>query len=737
MHTLPGWISCLKEVWNVIHETVGDKQKSRSGNSSEVVEPWDDMLYRTNCAVKTEGGHAYVTDIHQATEIVSHECQKKQMSIEDVIEAIFADRINKAAGATHLSSLEASQDSQTSIDSRAKGGSSNILQALKSEVLRARLSSHQLCLRGGFPLIITTNWDSFFETVAAYSPDGLEGDNQCIRDARGRSIRVRYRQDVAQIFGEMKRATEYDSAPLLLKLHGDWTEKGRKEFVLGHSSYRSMKKSNKASRDLLQYVATQHSFLFYGTSLSDDDLLSVLDDTLESFGSSTGPHFYLTADDLSEERMRFLNNHYNVQTIRFSGACKWHALGLEFGKVCGAARTFDKQIALQSMSFEVGKLIATKLTLCSKHLPRAVLEDVSDSQFKSVAISVPLTPLTGDFQSCRNRAGRQMSAFSRFSNSCANAIRNQKTGFSRLSENWRALLLENIEKEDLACRGSFFIVMADAESEDNASAAEVKHNQSIQRRLADLNASIREACIHFLLAAVRHECKSHIRREAAENRNGILASAKKMFGLSEQDIATHSTTQDSNNACKTTESTAKIKVILPLLGTGLFQLDERLALRTMLSSIMSTLPRIEKLCVDEFLEAGSKMRPELSIEICMPVSGQNSTIMRECAIGRFPVASILAVAPLLSVRAIVVDENGEVTRTQQILVDMSWEWRTLRLAVGLDPDKCTQVVGSRKVWAPHEILTDSDFIVEGSTIEICDVVSNKESKTAMQSGEDL
>ena len=115
-------------------------------------------------------------------------------------------------------------------------------------------------------------------------------------DSSGRAIRVRYRSDVSQLFGELRRANEYDAAQLLFKLHWRLFEKGRKEFVLGHASYRGMKKSNKSTRDLLAHIVNTNSLFFYGTSLTDDDILSVLDEAQECWLKAC-VHFWLTADE--------------------------------------------------------------------------------------------------------------------------------------------------------------------------------------------------------------------------------------------------------------------------------------------------------------------------------------------------------------------------------------------------------------------------------------------------------
>ena len=736
MHTLPGWVPAIKAVWERISPS----------------EPFDDMLYRTKCAIRTaDGGVPFIVDILQLTDIVSRACVQRQTRMEDAIEALFLEKINSVGVGVNIASCSASSSSASSVSSASSSVSSasSASSWQKHRALMAHLTAHRECLKGKFPLIITTNWDDFFERAA--DDAGRRGHgNKPTTDNAGRAVRVRYRADVSQLFGELKRADEYDAAPLLFKLHGDFSAKGRGEFVLGHASYRSMKKANKSTRDLLAHVANNKSLFFFGTSLSDDDILSILDDAQESFGASACVHFWLTADDVSMERMVFLCRHYNVQTIRLSGDHKWARLGKEFSLACSSGKTLDRRIALRKMSFEVGKKSCpVELTLCAKHLPSAVLMDEADSSFKSVALSVPLTPLTGDFQSVRSRAGRQMAAFASFSPACAEAIHKQTKGLSKDNENWRALRLEKIGKEDTACRGSFFIVMADAVTANNLEAMESKHNQSVQKRVADLNGAIREATVHFLIAACAHECEAHLARERDDlaGGGGLLGFGKRVLGFAAADNQSAGTAgagtaagpasggwDDSIRPLPTVLKNASgglshygfgnatIRLVLPLLGTGLKQLHERNALRTMLSATMSTIPALDALCVRAFIDAGSKLRPKISISICCPVDGPNSSIMNEIASGDFPVASILALAPLVSARAVLFDESGSVSRTQQILIDMKeWQWRTLRAALQMEPEGFTRVVGwPKRLWAPDEKVHLCRSIVEGSTVQIED-----------------
>ena len=97
----------------------------------------------------------------------------------------------------------------------------------------------------------------------------------------GPTLPVRYRSDVHQLYAEMQTGL----VPLrLLKLHGDFTKKGSAEFVAGHSDYRSLMVRDTGINQLLRHLGTAYSFLFFGYSLSDSDLLASLDSIVELFG---------------------------------------------------------------------------------------------------------------------------------------------------------------------------------------------------------------------------------------------------------------------------------------------------------------------------------------------------------------------------------------------------------------------------------------------------------------------
>jgi SIR2-like domain len=70
------------------------------------------------------------------------------------------------------------------------------------------------------------------------------------------------------------------------------------------------------SPPLVSLLRSSYSFLFYGYSLSDRDLLQSMDDMMESFGSEIGPHFWITAQEIEAERAEYLLAHYAIHTIQ-------------------------------------------------------------------------------------------------------------------------------------------------------------------------------------------------------------------------------------------------------------------------------------------------------------------------------------------------------------------------------------------------------------------------------------
>ncbi|XP_065192529.1 uncharacterized protein LOC135823611 [Sycon ciliatum] len=205
---------------------------------------------------------------------------------------------------------------------------------IHNDKLKQALQLPVSLMSGPWPLVMTTNWDSFLEAAFELLQDAngdkepldvWDADHPSSQHFYRRASRtiVRYRADVQEVFAELRAGL---NPPRLLKLHGDFTLKGRPELVAGHADYRRLMVHGIAFTRLLQYISSNYSLMFYGSSLTDTDLLAMLDSLVESLGGEVGPHFWLTADEVSNERVNFLRRHYNVYTIRTPKAYQFKEL---------------------------------------------------------------------------------------------------------------------------------------------------------------------------------------------------------------------------------------------------------------------------------------------------------------------------------------------------------------------------------------------------------------------------
>lgn len=81
--------------------------------------------------------------------------------------------------------------------------------------------------------------------------------------------------------------------------------------------------------------------------------MSLLDDLKENLGNSFGPHFWLTADDISTDKMVFLCEHYNIQTIKYFGANKWDCMKGAMNNICNQSRGVQDTLQMTSMSYDL------------------------------------------------------------------------------------------------------------------------------------------------------------------------------------------------------------------------------------------------------------------------------------------------------------------------------------------------------------------------------------------------
>lgn len=176
-------------------------------------------------------------------------------------------------------------------------------------------------MQGNFDLILTGNWDDFFERAALLLAEGRD-DGRSAAGAGGDSggscggggggggvgggvssgrsaaattastgvaltpllpasqgppfpasvpesiLRVRYRADVETLFAELQGQKRFGNVPCIFKHHGDFSSAGIGEFVMKFEDYRDMVSKQKQTVDFMQWVMSSKSLLFYGYSLS-------------------------------------------------------------------------------------------------------------------------------------------------------------------------------------------------------------------------------------------------------------------------------------------------------------------------------------------------------------------------------------------------------------------------------------------------------------------------------------
>jgi hypothetical protein len=150
----------------------------------------------------------------------------------------------------------------------------------------------------------------------AYASPAFSKSNRAAK-REGTHLPVRFREDVHLFYAELKSLRR---PPMLLKLHGDFTSRGKKELVLSHADYRAIMVKDTSLNELLRQLSSEYSFFFIGTSLRDRDLLGILDEVSEGLGGGIGPHFWLTPDEVAPTRVQHLQINYNIHTINFDAS---------------------------------------------------------------------------------------------------------------------------------------------------------------------------------------------------------------------------------------------------------------------------------------------------------------------------------------------------------------------------------------------------------------------------------
>jgi hypothetical protein len=73
---------------------------------------------------------------------------------------------------------------------------------------------------------------------------------------------------VEQLFSELRSKKQFGDTPTLFKFHGDFSDRGKAEFVMNHTDYRMMSNQQGRTIDILKHLMSNRSLLFYGYVLN-------------------------------------------------------------------------------------------------------------------------------------------------------------------------------------------------------------------------------------------------------------------------------------------------------------------------------------------------------------------------------------------------------------------------------------------------------------------------------------
>lgn len=157
--------------------------------------------------------------------------------------------------------------------------------------------THRLLPEIQFSAVVTTNYDVLLEGVYT-SPDG--------------GVPRSYTQEDTGALSALHR----DGKFYILKLHGDIDR--IETIVLGRSDYREVMFANQAYRDFLTTLFGSKTVLFVGTSLTDFDLLLLLDEMRTAFKGYGSFHYALMPQQgAGRIRRKRFERDYGIQIITY------------------------------------------------------------------------------------------------------------------------------------------------------------------------------------------------------------------------------------------------------------------------------------------------------------------------------------------------------------------------------------------------------------------------------------
>lgn len=150
---------------------------------------------------------------------------------------------------------------------------------------------HKAIARIPFSLAITTNYDRLLESAYPYTPN------------------VWTWRDPQAVFSAFK-----NNRFSVVKIHGDVGN--GPSLVLTRTQYRDFMHLNKALNDCLTTLFSLKTFLFVGSSLRDQNILSLMENARLTHGSAFGPHYaILFTNEVDQPFSDFLREAFNINVI--------------------------------------------------------------------------------------------------------------------------------------------------------------------------------------------------------------------------------------------------------------------------------------------------------------------------------------------------------------------------------------------------------------------------------------
>lgn len=199
---------------------------------------------------------------------------------------------------------------------------------------------HQELSRVPFAAYVTTNFDTLLER--AWSQ--VHSD----------------RLDVFTNANESELSDPFrNRTPFLVKVHGDIQTP--ESLVLGLKDFRRAIHENDAYRIFMQDVLRHYSIVFLGYSLSDPDVLNILDQLVTAFKGVPGEHFALVDESkMSPLRAGVFYRNYGIRVIRYRKSAPDHPEVLSFVKSLAAQAPTQKAKKLNAMPVVVANDEATR-----------------------------------------------------------------------------------------------------------------------------------------------------------------------------------------------------------------------------------------------------------------------------------------------------------------------------------------------------------------------------------------